>query len=55
MVREIRRNEERFYVCEACGFAYKKKSWAEKCQNYCTIHNACSLEITRHGVQIRDK
>ena len=53
MVREIFENGERFYVYEVCGFTYKEKNWAEKCQDYCTKHNACSLEITGHAVQMR--
>lgn len=52
MVREIRKNGETLYVCEVCGFKYKEKHWAEKCQDYCSKHNACSLEITNHAVQV---
>ena len=50
MVSEIRRDGEILYACDACGFLYKEKSWAEKCQEYCAAHGACSLEITSHAV-----
>ena len=50
LVREISKNGERFYVCEACGIIYKEKSWATKCEDYCTKHGACSLEIISHAV-----
>lgn len=52
MVREISQNGERFYICEVCGLSYEEKSWAEKCQDYCIKHGACSLEITRHATQM---
>lgn len=52
MVRETTKKAETFYVCEACGFAYKEKVWAEKCEEFCTKHHSCSLEITRHAVQM---
>ena len=50
MVHEIRKNGESLYVCEVCGFAYKEKFWAVKCQDFCTENDACSLEITSHAV-----
>jgi len=51
MVRMTRRKGEILYACEICGFVYKEMSWAEKCQEYCTKHGACSLEITSHAVR----
>ena len=51
MVPEICRDGKTFYVCEVCGFLYKEKLWAERCQEYCAKHNACSMDITRHSVQ----
>ena len=38
------------YKCQICGVAYKEKSWAEKCQNWCSKHSSCNLEITKHAV-----
>lgn len=52
MVRKIKRDGETLYACEVCGFIYKEKLWAEKCQDYCTKNNACSLEITSHAVEV---
>jgi hypothetical protein len=37
------------YVCPECGYEYKEKEWAEKCEAWCREHNACNLEIIRHG------
>jgi len=53
MVCQVHKNGERLYVCDVGGFAYKEGSWAEKCQDYCTRHGTCSLEITSHAVQTR--
>lgn len=52
MVREVKREEQVFYVCEECGFTYKDQEWAEKCEDFCAKHRMCSLEITSHAVQI---
>lgn len=52
MVKEILKNEKYYYICEECGLAYKDKAWAEKCQNFCSKHHACSFEITKYAVQL---
>ncbi len=52
MVKEIVRNDRRYYVCEECGFAYEDRVWAEKCEDFCSKHHACSVEITSHAVQL---
>jgi hypothetical protein len=53
MVREILQNDGRFYKCEVCSLFYKERSWAEKCEEYCKKYKACSLEITKHSIQMR--
>jgi tRNA U34 2-thiouridine synthase MnmA/TrmU len=55
MVRTIRKNDEMLYACEVCGYLYREKSWARKCQDHCTKHHACSLEITGHAAQKSEK
>lgn len=39
------------YQCPECGFLYKEKEWAEKCQVWCKEHKSCNLEITQHAVK----
>ena len=29
MVKEVKDKGKRLYICEACGFAYEEKEWAE--------------------------
>jgi hypothetical protein len=53
MVHKIIQNGERLYICEVCSLTYEERSWAEKCQDFCTKHSACSLEITRHAIQMK--
>lgn len=52
MVKEITDKQKTLYICEACGFSYKQKKWAVKCQQWCQEHHSCNLEITRHAVPI---
>jgi hypothetical protein len=55
MVKEKTINGEKYYQCEICKFYYKTKDLAQKCEDFCKKHNACSIEITRHSVQIDKK
>jgi predicted ATP-dependent serine protease len=52
MVKEIKKNDENLYVCEECGLVYKERRWAEQCEEFCSKYHSCSLEITRHAVQM---
>ncbi len=47
MVKE----KDNYYFCEKCGFKYATKNFAEKCEDYCSKHNSCSLEIIKHAIQ----
>lgn len=38
-----------YYQCPACGFRYREKEWADKCEAWCKTHQSCNLEITAHG------
>jgi hypothetical protein len=51
VLKKISKGKELF-VCEACDLLYEEKTWAEKCENYCTKNNACSLEITSHSTEL---
>lgn len=39
------------YKCEECGFEYKEKEWAEKCQDWCKKHKSCNLELIKHSIK----
>lgn len=55
MVKEIIKEEKKYYQCEECGFYYLEKEWAEKCQAWCSKNHSCNIEITKHAVEIGDK
>jgi len=50
MVKDIQKEKSILYQCEECGFIYRDKEWAVKCQAWCKEHNSCNLEIIQHGV-----
>lgn len=50
MVKEIHKKNQKYYLCEACGFGYDDVQTAIKCENFCKDHNSCSMEITKHAV-----
>ena len=52
MVKEVIKNNEKYYQCEICKFYYKEKKWAEKCEDFCKKYKSCSLEITKHSVKV---
>jgi len=52
MVREIKKKNKKYFECGECGFIYKEKSWAQKCENFCDKNNSCSIEITKHAIRI---
>jgi uncharacterized membrane protein len=37
------------YVCAECGYEYKEKEWAVKCQKWCAEHKSCNMDIIKHG------
>lgn len=54
MVREVKKDDTVYYQCEECGFFYKEKEWAEKCQTWCRERHSCNIEITKHAVLLED-
>ena len=51
-MEEIEQNDKEYFVCSVCKFAYDKKETAQQCEDWCTAHGACSLEITKNGIGI---
>jgi len=52
MVKKLTKKGKTYYQCEICMFYYKTREWAQKCEDYCEKYKSCSLEITKHAVQI---
>lgn len=45
MVKEKNGN----YKCGECGFIYRDKEWAQKCEMWCKINHSCNIQITKHS------
>jgi len=54
MVKTITKENTELYQCEECGFKYRDKETAEKCQAWCGEHNSCNLDIIKDAVQEED-
>ena len=52
MVKEIEKNNKKYYQCEICKFCYESRELAEKCEEFCKKYKSCSIEITKHAVQL---
>ncbi len=50
MVKEIEDNGKCFQ-CEECGFYYKTKTLAGKCEDFCKKHKACNQDIVKHAIK----
>ena len=52
MVKEIKKEGKKYYVCEDCKFLYLDGEWAEKCEKFCSENKMCNREITKHSVGV---
>jgi len=51
MVQETNLEGQIVFKCEKCGWMYRDKSIAEKCENYCEKHRACNIEYQRFAIK----
>lgn len=51
MVKETNFEGDTVFVCEKCGWLYKDKGIAEKCQAWCEKHKSCNLEFEKHSIK----
>ena len=52
MVKEVKKSGKTYYQCEECGFYYKEKKLAQKCEDFCRKNKSCSLEITKNSIKM---
>lgn len=45
----LEKDNEKLYQCEKCGLKYKDVEWVKKCEDWCTEHNSCNLDIITHA------
>ena len=46
MVKKVRK----LSVCGSCGFKYKTKALANKCEAWCKKNKSCNLNITKYAI-----
>lgn len=51
MVKIVKGKDIKLYQCEECGFKYKKRETAERCQVWCSEHKSCNLDIVKYAIQ----
>lgn len=45
----VNSKDSELYQCPECGFHYKDREWAEKCEAWCREHKSCNIGITAHA------
>ena len=55
MVQKVRRGTKTYYICDVCRMAYLEEEWATACEKVCMEQHGCSLEITRHAVELSEE
>lgn len=43
--------ENKSFKCEICGLHYSNMEDAEMCQDWCSSHNSCSLEVSSRSLE----
>jgi len=52
MVAETNLEGNIVYKCEKCGWFYREKSIAQKCQSWCEKHKSCNLNYQKKAIKI---
>jgi rubrerythrin len=50
MVSEKQHEGGHLYICDVCGFGYRKKEQASNCEEFCASTNSCSIAITKDAI-----
>lgn len=43
--------KDKVYQCPECGFHYRDKETAEKCEAWCKQYKSCNLEIVKLAIE----
>jgi len=52
MVQETNFGGEIAFKCAKCGWIYRDKAWAKKCEDWCRKYKSCNLEIAKHSIKV---
>ena len=51
MVKEVIKENTKYFMCEECLMYYRTNEMAKKCEDFCSKYHACSIELTKQAVQ----
>ncbi len=54
MVKERNLEGEIVYMCEKCGWFYRDREMANKCESWCKKHRACNLKYYKFAIKINE-
>lgn len=52
MVKESIYKGKRYFQCNICKLYYKEKSWALKCEDWCSKNPSCNINVIKHSINI---
>ncbi|NIQ06016.1 MAG: hypothetical protein GWO20_09915 [Candidatus Korarchaeota archaeon] len=55
MISRKKKGKNIFFSCEECGFTYETEELARKCEQWCSEHNSCNMEITSHAIEVGEE
>jgi hypothetical protein len=55
MVVEKEKNGKMYYQCESCNMYYEVIKIAQQCEDFCNSHQACSVELIKHAVNLEEE
>ena len=53
MAKEINFEGKIVYKCMKCGWMYRDKDIANKCESWCKKHKSCNLELAKYAIKLR--
>ncbi len=53
MVGEENFDNEIVFKCMKCGWLYKDREKAERCEKWCKKHSLCNPEITKFAIKMK--
>jgi hypothetical protein len=54
LVHKVRKDNQSAFVCDVCDLSYRTRTLAEQCEAYCSTYGACSLDITKHTIEMQE-
>lgn len=55
MISRKKKGKSIFFSCDECGLTYETKELARKCEQWCSEHNSCNIEITSHAIEVGEE